>query len=345
MNGSPPPKNLNLEDIARLSGVSRSTVSRVINRSPHVSEETRQRVNDVIAAHNYVPNTAARSLVTQRTRVLGLYIPHVVGDLFTDPYFPMLIQGISLHANQREYDVLLWLHGSADQPTYQHRRVLDNRMADGLILASTARDDPLLELLAGQARPVVVNGRPWQHADAANYVDATNVQGARQAILHLARLGRRRIATIAGRLELCSGHDRLLGYREGLAQADLPHDPELEARGDFTESGGYTAMRRLWPQRPDAVFVASDQMALGALRALREAGARVPDDVALVGFDDMPFATMVQPELTTVRQPVQRLGALAADGLIGLIEGTVAPPYQVHLPTQLVIRQSCGFPS
>lgn len=336
---------MNLEDIARISGVSRSTVSRVINNSPNVRPDTRERVLRVIAENNYSPNVVARSLVTQRTRVIGIYIPYFVSDVFADPYFPTLIQAVTTYANEQDYDVMLWLRGQNAAPTHLHRRVLDNRITDGLILASTAKDDPLLDHLLERGRPYILNGRPWQHADNTNYVDATNYQGAQQAVEHLMRLGRQRIAHISGKADMNAGYDRMMGYMDSLRRNGIQFDSNLLFEGDFTETSGYVGMRRLLTANPDAVFVASDHMALGALRALREAGVCVPDDVAVIGFDDMPFATLAEPQLTTIRQPVQRQGFLAAEGLIGLIEGRITPPYQVSLPTQLVIRESCGFPT
>jgi LacI family transcriptional regulator len=333
----------NLEDIADLCGVSRSTVSRVINNSSNVREETRQRVLKVIAETNFAPNIAARSLVTQRTHVLGVYIPYVVSDVFMDPYYPMLLQAISSYANEQDYDVMLWLRGPGLSTTDLHQRVLDNRITDGLILSAAPYNDPLISVLIERGRHYVLNGRPWNHTDITNYVDATNRQGAHQAVEHLIRLGRRRIATITGLLELCSGYDRLTGYHDVLQQMDMPLDENLEYTGDFTEGSGYNGMRCLLQYKPDAVFCASDMMARGAIRALREAGMRVPDDVAIIGFDDMHVATLAEPQLTTVRQPVQELGYLSAQGLIGLVEGSITPPYQVELPTQLIIRETCGY--
>lgn len=337
--------SLKLEDIARLAGVSRSTVSRVINNAPNVSDDTRQRVLAVIEEHHYTPNLAARSLVTQRTRVLGIYIPYVVGNLFADPFFPILIQALTARANEQDYDVILWLTGQHGPSDHLHRRVLDNRLADGLILASTPELDKLSERLLERGHTFVLNGRPWENEQAYNYVDVANQRGAQQAVEHLAHLGRQRIGTITGRLDIVSGYDRLVGYRQALEQLGLAYDTALEAEGDFTDNGGYIAMRCLLQHKPDAVFVASDHMALGALRAIREAGRKVPDDIAVVGYDDMPFATLAHPQLTTVRQPIQRLGFLAVEGLIGILDGKVTPPYQVSLPTQLVIRESCGFPA
>lgn len=342
---SPKTRNaaLNLEDIARLSGVSRSTVSRVINDSPNVREETRDRVMKVIREHNFSPNIAARSLVTQRTQTIGMYVPYFVSDLFSDPYFPTLLQAVTTYANEQDYNVMLWLRGENTSATQLHQRVLDNRAIDGLILASAPREDTLLDELIERGLTFVFNGRPWRYTDVVNYVDSANYQGAQQAVEHLARLGHTRIATITGRLDISSGFDRLEGYRDTLRRMGLPIDENLIYMGDFTDNSGYLGMRTLLQHEPDAVFIASDRMALAALRALREAGKRVPDDIALVGFDDMPFATMAEPQLTTVRQSVQRLGHLATEGLLGLLEEKITPPYQVSLPTQLVIRESCGF--
>lgn len=317
-------------------------MSRVINNAPHVSEGTRKRVQRIISEHNFSPNLAARSLVTQRTQVLGLYIPYFVSELFADPYFPALMQAITARANELNYDVILWLTGrGGSEHTLQ--RVLDNRIADGLILTSTSKSDPLPGILLERGRTFFQVGRPWVESDQINFVDATNRRGAQQAVEHLARLGRRRIGIITGRLDVISGYDRLQGYREALEWLGLRHDDALESVGDFTEVGGYVATRRVLAQQPDALFVCSDHMALGALRAIREAGQRVPDDIAIVSFDDMPFATLATPQLTTVRQPVQRLGHLAAEGLIGVLENTLTPPFRVSLPTELVIRDSCGF--
>ena len=336
---------LNLEDIARLSGVSRSTVSRVINSSPNVSEVTRKRVLEIIEEHNFSPNTVARSLVTQRMRVLGIYIPYLVRDVFADPYFPMLLQAITTRANEQDHDVMLWLRGQNVSLPDLHRRVLDNRVADGIILTSTSLDDTLLGSLIERERPYVLNGRPIKNADETNYVDAANRLGARQAVEHLLRLGRRRIATITGRTDISSGYDRWQGYLDAIKNSDFGLDESLVFTGDYTENSGYIGMRALLHAKPDAVFAGSDQMALGVLRALREAGIRVPDDIAVVGFDDMSSAATTTPPLTTIRQPVQRLGYLATEGLIGILDGTITPPFQVSLPTQLVIRESCGFPT
>jgi LacI family transcriptional regulator len=175
-----------------------------------------------------------------------------------------------------------------------------------------------------------------------NYVDADNINGARQATRHLLRLGRTRIGLISGPQNMIAGVDRLTGHSQALHERGLAVEPELVVSGGFSESGGYLAMQQMLASRPDAIFAASDAMAMGALRALREAGLRVPEDVALVGFDDLPFAARAEPPLTTVRQPTHRMGAMTVETLIELMEQPASSPYHLILPTELVVRASCG---
>jgi LacI family transcriptional regulator len=263
-----------------------------------------------------------------------------VRALFSDPYLIHLIQGVSAAANAHDHTVMLWVA----EPDYERRaisRVMQNGLLDGIILASQLNDDPLLQALMEGSLPFVLVGRNPTN-DSLNYIDVDNINSARQAVNHLLRLGRRRIATITGPQNMCAGADRAEGYVTALTQRGLVVDPNLIADGNFTEADAYAAMQRLLPFNPDAVFAASDVMAIGALRALRDAGRRVPEDVALIGFDDMPLAATSNPPLTTVRQPVPRTGEAAAETLIDLIEHPGAPPRRIVLPTELVIRASCG---
>jgi LacI family transcriptional regulator len=314
----------------------------VINNDPHVSDATRAAVMEVVRRVNFHPNAAARSLAAGRTRVLGLVIPTGVSALFTDPYFPLLVQGVAQACNAHDHSVMLWLA----EPEYERRtigQVLHGGLIDGVILASVLTGDPLLQALTGADAtvPFVLVGRQPGN-DRLNYVDVDNINSAREAVTHLLRQGRRRVATITGLLNTNVGVDRRDGYLAALRQRSLPIDPDLIVESDFTEAGGYGAMQRLLPCRPDAVFAASDMLAMGALRALREAGRRVPQDVAVVGFDDMPFAERAEPPLTTMRQPVQRTGVVAAETLIDLIDNPEAQPRRILMPTELIIRDSCG---
>jgi LacI family transcriptional regulator len=330
-----------IEEVAKLSGVSRSTVSRVINNDPHVKASTRARVLEVIRQVNFRPNAAARGLASGRTRIIGLIFPSAQSSLFTDPYYPGLIQGITTACNANDYSVMLWLTNPEQEQSNIHQLV-SNSLLDGLVLSSYLIDDPVLETLIQSKVPFLLVGRHPTN-NGLNYVDADNVNGAREAVLHLHRLGRRRIATITGPSNMIAGIDRREGYELAFRERGLRPDPALIVEGDFTESGGYNGMMRLIPQNPDAVFVASDAMAMGALRALSEAGRRVPEDVAVVGFDDIPSAAHMDPPLTTIRQNIPRLGQLAAETLIQILSEGVSPPHRLVLPTELVIRSSSGL--
>ncbi|HZY42419.1 MAG TPA: LacI family DNA-binding transcriptional regulator, partial [Anaerolineae bacterium] len=256
---------MNLEQIAKLSGVSRSTVSRVINNDPNVSETTREKVRQVVRHFNYEPNAAARGLAAGCTHVLGLVIPMGVSALFTDPYFPILIQGISSACNAHEYSVMLWLA----EPEYERRQIrqiMHSGLIDGVIVASTLTNDALVQALSEGDLPFVLIGRHPTNLHMS-YVDADNVSGTREAIRHLLRLGRKRIATITGPQDMIAGVDRLAGYTAALRERGILPDENLIVGGGFNEMGGYVAMQQLLPRQPDAVFAASDMMAIGALRA------------------------------------------------------------------------------
>lgn len=326
-----------LEEVARHSGVSRSTVSRVINNDPHVSEETRQKVLQAIAELDYHPNAVARSLAAGHTQIIGLVIPTAVAMLFSDPYFPRLIQGVAAACNASDYSVMLWI----GEPEYERRTIhrhLNSGLLDGIIVASAVRDDPVVSALHQSGLPFVMVGRPED--PTISYVDVDNVHGAREAVLHLLRQGYRRIATITGPLNTAAALDRLEGYRMALQSRGIAVDEALIAEGDFTEEGGALAVQQLLPHRPDALFCASDTMAQGAMRTIRAAGLRIPQEMAIVGYDDMPFAPNLEPPLTTVRQPIERMGQEAVALLLDLLAHPDDGPHHLVLPTELIIRAS-----
>ncbi|MGK5739165.1 LacI family DNA-binding transcriptional regulator [Micromonospora sp. URMC 103] len=334
-----------LDAVAARAGVGRGTVSRVVNGSPQVSPEARAAVQQAIAELGYVPNRAARALVTQRTDSVALVVSESGERVFTEPFFAAIVRGIS--SALLETPMQLWL--AMVQSPLERERVehhLTNQHVDGVLLLSLHDSDPLPTLLEERGLPAVLGGRPARMlrpgAQPAWFVDVDNVGGARQAVQYLAGRGRRRIATIAGPQDMGAGLARLTGYTEAVTAALGGVDDDLVAYGDFSEESGAACMRRLLETRPDvdAVFVASDLMAFGALRTLREAGRRVPDDVAVVGFDDAPIARQADPPLTTVFQPVEEMGRQMARLLVARVRGDDLPAPHILLDTQLVKRAS-----
>jgi LacI family transcriptional regulator len=333
--------NLKLEGIAKQAGVSRSTVSRVINADPNVREGVRKRVLDVIQATGYQPNPAARTLATQRSWMIELILPRSVSSIFTDPYFPRLMQGIAQACNQHNYTLSLFLVSTKEDEEKIIPRVSGRGYIDGVVVQSGQMGDELIDRLIEAKIPLVVAGRP-HNVGNVSYVDVDNVSAAFNAVSHLTRLGRRRIALINGPTSSTVGIDRKAGYLKALTERGFEIDETLLVEGDFTEAGGYYGMRQLLPAAPDAVFAASDIMAVGAMRAIREAGLAVPENIAVVGFDDIPLAGLPDPHLTTIRQPIYQFGYQTVDVLIDLIENGMTPPRRIIMDTELIIRDTCG---
>lgn len=338
-----------LEAVAARAGVSRATVSRVVNGGDGVREPLVERVRRAVEELGYVPNQAARSLVTRRHDAVAVVIAEPETRVFADPFFALQLRGISKELTAHDSQLVLLLTEGRDD----HARVgryLAGGHVDGALVFSLHLDDPLPGLIHGAGVPTVFGGRPdWgdgpRKAASAVYVDCDNRGGARDAVRHLVGLGRTRIAHITGALDQTSAADRLDGFRDVMVDGD----PRLIAEGDFTPAGGERAMRELLERRPDidAVFVANDLSASGALRVLREHGRRVPEDVAVIGFDDMlPVAEQTDPPLTTVRQDIEEMGRLMARLLLrgidrrGGEEGLGGAPSSVVLPTTLVRRVS-----
>jgi LacI family transcriptional regulator len=334
--------SLTLEDVAKQAGVSRSTVSRVVNNLPNVREEVRARVLGVIGKTGYHPNAAARTLASQRSWVIGLVLPHSVSFFFTDPYYPHLTKGIAQACNQHNYTLALFLVGTKEDEEKIFPRVTHRGLLDGVIVqAGHHGDQQIIGHLVDAKMPLVVAGRPFR-SDNVSYIDTDNVNASYNAVSHLIRLGYRRIGTITGPANSTVGIDRREGYLKALTERGANVDETLMVEGDFTETGGYYAMQKLLPAKPDAIFAASDIMAIGAMRATRESGLKIPDNVAFIGFDDFPIATLSDIQLTTVRQPVIQFGINTVELLIDLIENGIQPPRHIIMDTELVIRDSCG---
>lgn len=324
-----------LEEVAERAGVSRATVSRVVNGQTTVAEDLRLKVEAAAAELGYVPHAAARSLVTHRTDSVALILPESPNRVFSDDqFFPSVIRGVAGELDAAGKLLVLLTTGSTEARRRAERYAVGGHV-DGVMFASLHDADLLPELMLRRGVPVVCNGLPQVDAPC---VDVDHEVGVRAAVEHLLAKGHRRIATIAGPQDMVAGRARLAGYRQALADADRR---AIVAVGDFTAESGHAGMRHLLADEPDldAVFVASDLMAHGALQALREAGRRVPEDVAVVGFDDIALASFCDPPLTTVRQPIVDIGRNLARLMLRLLEGEAVEPLTI-LPTELVIRES-----
>ncbi|WP_400999999.1 LacI family DNA-binding transcriptional regulator [Agromyces sp. GXQ0307] len=325
-----------LEMVAREANVSRATVSRVVNGSPKVSPDVVRVVNAAIAKLNYVPNRAARSLASRTSGAIGLVVPEDTRMFFGDPYFASIVQGITRRLDDSEYVLNLLL--STSDPNRKTLRYLRSGVVDGALVVSHHEGDHQLHE-AAREMPIVFGGRPPNITETDIFVDVDNLEGGMTATERLIAAGRKRIGTITGPLDMPAAVDRLEGFRRSMATAGQPADAVETA--DFTVAGAVAATRRLLDRVPDldAIFVASDLMATGALAVLRERGRHVPEDVAVVGYDDSPAATSSAIPLTTVHQPSEEMGYLMADLLVRLLAGEDVPHRNI-LPTRLVRRAS-----
>ena len=335
---------MNLEDIARLAQVSRSTVSRVINDDPRVSAETRERVLRVIGETNYRPNAAARSLASRRSRIIGLLIPQSMSDIFRDAWFPTMIQGCMDACQEADLSLTLLMESSTEGATVDRliERTVRSHHLDGLIISTALLDDVLCARLAAERFPFVCIGKD----DGAHYsfIDIDNRAAARLATDHLIAHGYRRIALIAGHADIFAAHSRRQGYTDALEAAGLPICENLIGYGGFSEHRAYLAAHALLsgPRRPDAIFAASDAMAIGALRAAHGLGLRVPGDVAVMGFDGFEEDLIQSHHLSTIRQPAWTIGRRAVEMLAALIADPDLAPLQEISPVELRPGGTCG---
>lgn len=291
----------NLEDVAARAGVSRATASRVVNAQASVAPDLRERVDRAIAELGYVPNQMARALMTRRTDSIALVVPEPDVRIFADPFFSGIVRGVSIECSRAGLQLVL-LMGPTPEELDRVRRFLRSGAVDAALLVSEHWAGQVgRALLVDASIPFVIGGRPMQPGLDVPYVDNDNVAGGRLVARHLTELGRRVIGTVAGPRDMSAGIDRLDGFRIELGRRYLASRVE---HGDFTREGGEAATARLLARVPDldGLFAASDLMAVGALDALRKAGRRVPEDVAVVGFDDNEYAQSTDPPLTTVRQ-------------------------------------------
>jgi len=342
-------RHVNLNDIAKQAGVSRSTVSRVLNDDGYVSDETRQTVQAIINELGYSPNMGARMLRTQRTNVIGVVIPHSIRNVFGDGdphYFATLIQEIAVTAQQRDVAPVLWIGNSDEAGESFYRRIFQNRLMDGLIIVTSITTEYfLVDNLMKNGMPFVMIGRPLKYADKMNYVNVDNRQAGRMAVQHLLKIGRRHIAKLTGDLSHADCADRLEGYKDMLQTAGIPIDERLILTGTFTQESGYLRMKQLLGLGLpiDGVFAGTDIIALGAIHAIQDAGLRVPEDISVIGFDDLAMAQTSNPPLTTMHQPIAQKAKMATTLLLDVLDGIVEQPARASLSARLVVRESCGY--
>ncbi|MCX5137227.1 LacI family DNA-binding transcriptional regulator [Streptomyces sp. NPDC060011] len=328
-----------IHDVAREAGVSRGTVSRVLNGGHYVSPAAQEAVNAAIRRTGYVVNRHARSLITGRSDSVGFLLTEPQERFFEDPNFNVLLRGCTHALAAHDVPLLLMLAGTEDERRRITRYITAGHV-DGVLLVSSHSGDPVAEELREAGVPLVACGKPIGMGSKVSYVAADDRDGARDMVRHLLSLGRRRIGMVTGPLDTPGGVERLAGYREVLAEAGVEADDRLIASGDYSRASGEAGAVRLLERAPDvdAVFVASDLMAQGVLAALHKAGRRVPEDVSVGGFDDSPAATAATPALTTIRQPWDRISAEMVRVLLAQIGGE--DPAAVILPTELIRRES-----
>ncbi|MER6732043.1 LacI family DNA-binding transcriptional regulator [Streptomyces puniciscabiei] len=328
-----------IHDVAREAGVSRGTVSRVLNGGHYVSPAAAEAVNAAIRRTGYVVNRHARSLITGRSDSVGFLLTEPQERFFEDPNFNVLLRGCTQALAAHDVPLLLMIAGTEDERRRITRYITAGHV-DGVLLVSSHSGDPVAEELRGAGVPLVACGKPIGLGSKVSYVAADDRDGARDMVRHLLSLGRRRIGVVTGPLDTPGGVERLAGYKEVLAEAGIGVDESLIVSGDYSRASGEAGAERLLAQAPDmdAVFVASDLMAQGVLAALHRAGKGVPDDIAVGGFDDSPAATAATPQLTTIRQPWDRISNEMVRVLLAQIAGEDTAA--VILPTELVRRAS-----
>jgi LacI family transcriptional regulator len=326
-----------IKDVAREASVSVATVSRVFNGATVVREETARRIREVAAALRYAPHSGARSLITNRTNTLGVLLPDLYGEFFSE-----LIHGIDLTARKEGYHILVSRSWEGRSEIEEAMRAMRGRVDGMLLMSPDLHADSLLNVPPNL--PVVLLCSP-SRGQELDSVTIQNFQGAKEMVSHLIKVGHKRIAIIKGSIGNFDAAERLRGYRAALKEAGIANDPELERQGDFTEDGGFTAARELMSlrKRPTAVFAANDSMAIGALSAFKQMGVRTPEDMAIAGFDDIPLCRYMDPPLSSVRVHIADLGSKAVEVLLlGIRHKNDHVRRRERMSTEIVIRRSSG---
>lgn len=330
-----------IRDVAKRAGVAPTTISRVINNSGYVSKETRQRVEAAIAELGYVPNTLARSLRFKKTNTLALVVPDI-----TNPFWTTVARGVEDAASDRDFNVILCNTDESEAEQEKYLTVLLQKQIDGILLAPARSTAEPVELIQRQGVPVVVLDRRVPYA-LVDMVRCDSELGAYRLVRHLLTLGHRRIAMLTGPQGVSTAEDRVAGYQQALGEIGLDANSDVVYYGEFTQASGYemTQQALTATPRPTALFAANNFIAIGSLKALRDAGLQVPEDMTLVSFDDLPPAFIIDPFLTVTAQPAYEMGHRATELLLARLSGLVSTESQeIVLPTETIVRRSSGPP-
>jgi DNA-binding LacI/PurR family transcriptional regulator len=328
-------KRASIKDIARLANVSHSTVSRALRQSPLVNTETAEKIQRIATQSGYSPSAIARSLVNCRTNTIGVVVTNIA-----DPFAAEVVSGIEEEANAHGYSVFLANSNANPQREVKVVQSFEERRVDGIVVMASRVGALYADMLSQIQIPIVLLNN--QHpSEFGHSVRIANIDASRQAVRHLVQLGHERIGYIGDRSGHVSDSERFSGYRAALDEADIEFQPDLVVHGDGKPEGGLAAMERLLElsQPPTAVFCYNDMTAIGALKAIHAGGLRVPDDISIVGFDDLSLSEYTEPPLTTVHQPKHEMGRLAMQVLLELLTGA-DPEQNIRVPGELILRQS-----
>lgn len=334
------PKKTTINDIAELTGVSAMTVSRVVSGKGVVAEATRKRIMDTIRKLDYKPNLIARSLSSQRTMTLGFVIPKTK-QVFLDNYIAQILSGVMTVIKQQNYRLMIHPIKEGEETSNPYLDIIRSKLLDGLIMLRPKINDKLLIPLIESGFPTIFINH---HSDdlRIKYIDTKNIDGARTAVRYLYEKGCRNIAFVAGSIDESNGVDRLNGYKQALRELGMSFNPDFIIGADFDAGKAYKEIERLFVNKhePDAIFCADDYMAIAVMERIFELERRVPDDIAVIGFNNIDIAKYTRPALTTIKQPLLMMGKLAAEELIKLIENDKKTPIQRELDVQLIVRES-----
>ncbi|MEH6995790.1 LacI family DNA-binding transcriptional regulator [Neobacillus drentensis] len=331
-------KRATLKEVATLAGVSTATVSNVLNETKHVSDEVKNKVFTAIQELNYQPNIVAKSLRVQESRIIGLLISDIA-----NPFFSIVVRGIEEELAKSDYSILLCNTDSSVEKEDKYLKVLIGKRVDGLIVSSTGNTGDYFRSMEKTGVPMVFLNRCPDFM-VSDVIMTNNIKGAYSGTEHLIRHGYEKIAIITGPISISTGKDRLTGYKRALEDYGITELDQFVKEGNFDIESGYTKMKELMEQenKPDAVFISNNSMTLGAYKYLKESGISIPDQLAVVGYDDSDWADIVDPPITTIKQPAYELGVHAARLILARIINKQVKREITYMDTELIIRHSCG---